>query len=198
MRARAILLALCFAARLRAGQRLEVTLCNLGNFSASLAADAKKVVAYVFSTMNIAVVWVGCEPSDGGKREDWRPPFTIRLLADGGPKYPGGLSLAAMGRAYVGPSGAGYLADVYKPALKSLAERTRTEEGQLLGYTIVHELGHLLIGPGHRPGGIMSASWGDKETFKIGKNWLVFDPKDRVRIRERLAQMEGGSSLLRR
>jgi hypothetical protein len=173
---------------------MEVKLCNLGNFSASLVADAKKEVAYVFSTVDVAVVWVGCEPSDGAKREDWRRPFTIRLLADGGPKYSGGLSLAAMGRAYVGSSGAGYLADVYKPAIESLAERTRTREGQLLGYTIVHELGHLLIGPGHRPGGIMSARWGDKETFKISKNWLAFDSKDRIGIRERLAQMEGGSS----
>jgi Zn-dependent peptidase ImmA (M78 family) len=69
-------------------------------------------------------------------------------------------SLDAMGRAYLAENGEGYLADAYFEAIRKLAARHDADADALLGFVIAHELGHLILGEGHVPDGVMQAQWG--------------------------------------
>ena len=44
---------------------------------------------------------------------------------------------------------------------------------------MVHELGHLLIGAGHRPTGIMRAAWSKGELEAIRQRHLKFNDNER-------------------
>ena len=57
---------------------------------------------------------------------------------------------------------------------------------QLLGCTIAHELGHLLIGAGHRPNGLMRASWSKEELRDLSRRHLKFNSWERAAILHKL------------
>jgi len=85
------------------------------------------------------------------------------------------VSLEAMGRAFMDNAGAGFMADAYCGAIRDLtAQFPLTTSSQLLGYVITHELGHLLIGAGHRHSGIMRASYGKAELDALNHRSLRF------------------------
>ena len=65
-------------------------------------------------------------------------------------------------------------------------------QDQLLGYVIAHELGHLLIGAGHRPNGIMRASWGKNELDALNRRHLKFNDWERNAI---LHKLEAGRTV---
>lgn len=182
-----LLLVVVFSvARVSAGERMGVAICNRANLPQYLVAQAETEASFVFRSIDIDVLWSDCEALATRNRADGMPWFAIRLRSDSVPNYGGELSLHAMGRAFVSTAGEGFLADVYYPAVKTLSESSQASPGSLLGYTIAHELGHLLLGPGHRPGGVMCARWNAKEADAIAKRWLTFDRRDRVRMRSRL------------
>lgn len=55
---------------------------------------------------------------------------------------------------------AGTLATIYQDRVQRLARAAGVDEGQLLGRTIAHEVGHLLLGTSsHPPTGLMRARW---------------------------------------
>jgi hypothetical protein len=50
-----------------------------------------------------------------------------------------------------------------------LGGRDQLDPAVLLGHVIAHELGHLLLDPGHVPTGIMPTSWGARDMEAIGQ-----------------------------
>src|SRR6185295_6133591 len=61
-------------------------------------------------------------------------------------------------------------------------------QGLLTGEIIVHELGHILLGPGsHSAVGIMSAVWGDEELRQASDGALLFTSSQSEKIRVKLA-----------
>jgi hypothetical protein len=191
MRGMAALFVMVCSATLNANERMAVTICDLAGLPHYLIKDAERELSFVFKSMDIDVQFPGCEVVSED-REAW---FVIRLRKDGAPYYANELSLHTMGRAFVSGSGKGYegyIADIYSPAVKAMSQQTGTDEGRLLGWTIAHELGHLLLGPGHSLTGIMTGQWGDKEMAAIAKRWLGFHEEERSRIRERLREITQG------
>ena len=180
------LLVMFFVAKLDASGRMEVSICNLGNLPEYLVERAETEASYVFQSMDVEVVWLGCLSLSEGDRTAGTPRFIIRLRTDFTPTTAGSLSLHAMGLAFVSPSREGYLADVYYRSIQALSKRSQAEESWLIGCTMAHELGHLLLGPGHRVGGIMTARWGERETLAIAQRSLGFDREDRLRIQSKL------------
>jgi hypothetical protein len=58
----------------------------------------------------------------------------------------------------------------------------------VLGHVIVHEIGHLLLGPkAHSLTGIMSCPWSKEQIKQIATTHLLFTEKQAVLIRDRLA-----------
>jgi hypothetical protein len=99
------------------------------------------------------------------------------------PKTVGPLSLDAMGKAWVPAGGAGDKADAYVRPVEDVADGQNLDAAVLLGYVIAHELGHLLIGPGHSADGVMRARWGRNEFQALRQRWLRFNRTDAERIR---------------
>jgi len=88
-----------------------------------------------------------------------RPDYIVRLQLGGKIAKPGRVSLEAMGRVLMDSQEYGFMVDTNFGAINDLTLRyLLAGSDQVLGYVITHELGHLLIGTGHRPNGIMRAA----------------------------------------
>jgi hypothetical protein len=73
---------------------------------------------------------------------------------------------------------------IYPDRIRGLAARTRRSAGVLLGRVIAHEMGHLLLLPGHSPTGIMAEGMDNKPTSP----WAQFTPDQARLIRAALAE----------
>lgn len=51
---------------------------------------------------------------------------------------------------------------------------------------MAHELGHLILGPGHSIDGVMRATWRRKQLDALDKRWLKFTEEDAARLRHGL------------
>ena len=181
-----LLLAILSAGTLSAGETINVSVCNLGNLPESVVAGAKAETEVVFWSAEIRIEWKRCDEfqASGTAGVPW---FIVRLRNDKPPKSAGNSSLDAMGKAYLEKeNGAGYLADAYFQAVQELAEQYQTDPDELLGCVIAHELGHLLLGPGHVPGGVMQAHWSGHELDALRQRRLKFNPVQREHIQKEL------------
>ena len=162
---------------------MKVAICNLSQVPAPVVEHAKAEVSYVFRTMDVEIQWLECDQTVGARDEQARPDFIVRVQVGGRTAMAGPVFLDAMGRAFMDETGYGYMVDTYYGAISDLTRRFPVAgSDQLLGYTIVHELGHLLIGAGHRPEGIMRPSWSKAELEALNHRSLRFSSWERATI----------------
>jgi hypothetical protein len=93
-----------------------------------------------------------------------------------------------LGDAYVDTEGhAGVLATVFADRVQAVALRTRRNVAVLLGRTVAHEVGHVLMGTAqHATRGLMRARWLDNELHRnVEGDWL-FSTEEGVRMRDRI------------
>src|SRR4029434_6614158 len=77
----------------------------------------------------------------------------------------------------------GAMATVFHDQVHAVARRTGVDLSELLGRTLAHEIGHLVLrAPGHSTTGLMRAVWTDAElTMNRRDDWL-FAQSDRDRL----------------
>jgi hypothetical protein len=166
-----------------AAERMEVLVCNGARVPAYVLTAAEAEAGFVFQQADIDVKWSDCQ--SGLSRPHDSPWFVIRLRADRVQYSASDLALHAMGRAFMA-DGEGYIADVYYRPVKVMSENSQASMSSLIGYTMAHEIGHLLLGPGHRAHGIMRATWGEDELRAISQRFLGFDKAEQIRLHEGL------------
>jgi hypothetical protein len=190
MRATLLMMTLCSAQLLSASQEMSVTLCDQGGVGESVVAAAKAETELVYGSADVRIVWHDCDdlPASPHARNRW---FIIRLRGGKPPVKVGASSLDAMGKSFVVDASGGNMADAYYLAVQSFAAQHHTEPGVLLGFVIAHELGHLLLGPGHTPDGVMQAVWGDKQSEALRQRWLKFSKESTRRIKLALQSRTG-------
>ncbi len=176
-------------------EQLSVSVCDLGGVRQSLIARAETETAWVFRSAHVAIVWTDCADTPTPGKERTRYDFAIRLRTDIAPRSAGTLSLEEMGRAFVSDESTGYLADAYLLPIQGTAERYQADAGALLGFVIAHELGHLILGPGHTSDGIMRARWDSREVRALQKRWLRFNSSQASSIRSFLARSGSRSTV---
>jgi hypothetical protein len=177
------LITLCAAGILAHGEQMSVSLCDVGGVRQPIIARARAETELVFRSAKVEVAWVDCDDTRPPVTQGRAPVFVIRLRTDITPLAAKSVSLEEMGRAFVSDDSAGYLADAYVPAVQAVAERYQADAGMLLGFVIAHELGHLILGPGHTPDGIMCARWEGKEVRALRQRWLRFNRTQALSIR---------------
>ena len=165
-----------------AAQSLSVSVCNLGDMPESDLRRAESEATAVFRSAGVEILWRGCDDSPAPGEHS----ITIRLRNDKPPVTTGSMSLDAMGRAFLGDNGHGYLADTYYQAVSDLAGRHQADAAVLLGFVIAHEIGHLLLGPGHVSDGVMRTGWNVSELQALRQRWLRFNQAESARIRQAL------------
>jgi len=180
-----LMTALCSVQLLTAGQPMNVAVCNPGGVSGSVIASARAETELVYRSAGVQIVWHECEafPPPAGQAHD--PWFVIRLRTDKPPLKVGASSLDVMGKAFVEDAG-GYMADAYLQAIQATSELRHGDSGVLLGFVMAHELGHLLLGAGHTPDGVMQAAWGQRQMDALRQRWLKFTEECATRIQRAL------------
>jgi hypothetical protein len=170
------LLLLVLSALVAAAQDMNICVLNRDKLPEHTVERATTETEFVFAAAGIGISWTGCDDSTGGRT------LFVRLRGGKPPKTAGPASLEAMGAAIVSRKGDGYLVDAYFRAVQALATRYETDADRLLGYVIAHELGHILLGAGHTPDGIMGPIWTTKEVNGLRHRWLRFDEGQRKRM----------------
>lgn len=86
------------------------------------------------------------------------------------------------------------MADVYCGAIRELTLLYPVAGAdQLMGYTMAHELGHLLIGAGHRPNELMPAALSKKELDALNHRHLKFNEAEQAAILHKLQSRAAGA-----
>ena len=163
--------------------------------STHLRGDALRLALGVaeatFSAAGIQVVWTVCEPG-----ECLTPPAPterlVRLvrLHRGQPHHQ-----RCLGDALIdSQQQSGGLATVYVDQVLDVARRLDIDRGTLLGHTIAHEIGHLLLGSiTHGASGLMREVWSRKEMQEgRGDDWALL-PFEAAAIRLRLTNSRSTS-----
>jgi hypothetical protein len=170
-----------------AGERMTVAVCNVGELPAQAIEHAEAEAAYVFQSMGVEIQWTNCGAEVDAADARMRPDCIVRVRVGGHLPKAGDTSLEAMGRAFMNVDGVGNMADVYYGAIRELTLLDPVAGAdQVMGYTMAHELGHLLIGAGHRPNGIMRAALSKKELDAINRRHLKFNEEEQAAILHKL------------
>jgi hypothetical protein len=180
-----LMTALCSMELLTAGQHMNVAVCNLDGVGEAVISRAKAETELVYRSAGVTIVWRECATFPTPAELERDPWFIVRLRTGKPPLTVGPASLDVMGKAFVEDQG-GYMADAYFQAIQATSELHRGDSGVLLGFVMAHELGHLLLGPGHAPDGVMQAAWGQKQWDALRQRWLRFTEEGAGRVRRAL------------
>lgn len=161
---------------------LNVSLCNYAGVGRHSIAQARREAEIIFAAAGVSLVWQDCADFESVRIPAGERWFVVRLLADGSHWQPGPLSLDTMGRAFVDDNRKGAISDAYMHSIAGFANWFGDDQGSVLGFVVAHELGHLLLGPGHSAEGLMRPAWGEKEFQALRKRWLRFSKSDARRV----------------
>ncbi len=147
MKRNLLISALCSTVAAFAGEHMTVAVCNVGELPAQVIERAEAEAAYVFQSMGVEIRWTGCGAEVDAADARVRPDFIVRVRIGGHLPKAGDTSLEAMGRAFMNVDGTG------QHGRRLLRRNPRTDllcpiagADQVMGYTMAHKLGHLLIG----------------------------------------------------
>jgi hypothetical protein len=141
----------------------------------------------VLGEAGVWVNWLDCGTPDHWRTElgcsDLTFPthLSVRLVAAGR-----GVSEDTFGQSFLNESGEGNYAYVYAAQVHSSKALNVVKEGDLLGYVIAHEMGHLLLGrDSHAAAGVMRARWEGAELRQAAHGQLSFTRVESERMRTR-------------
>jgi len=166
---------------------LTVSIFNDAGVPAAVLQQAESRARGVLSDAGVSLTWLDC-----GVPGHWRAElgcqaiafpthFSVRLVA--GRKA---VSDDTFGQSYLNKRGEGSYANVYVTPLSSAKALSLIKEGDLLGYVVAHELGHLLLGKeSHSAGGLMRARWEVAELQEGSRGNLLFSRGEAEKIRSR-------------
>jgi tetratricopeptide (TPR) repeat protein len=159
--------------------------------STSIAADAQRasldVATAIFAAASIQIVWkicgeVACETPLSATE------LAVRMaqLSNGDDRGD-----HQLGEALIDPQKrTGVLATVYVNRTLKLARALKINHQILLGHTVAHEIGHLLLATNsHAASGLMREFWLRDELRRTRRDDWDFDPFDAAAILERLRQI---------
>ena len=173
-------------------QTLKITarVFNQAHVPQSVLVSAEKEAAYALGTAAVEALWVNCDrpgPCDEAVSPD---EFEILVRETALPNFPNEGGVEAMGRCLLPRDQPGYYALAYYNEIRDFAKGTSgISTGEILGYVIAHEIGHLLLGADHQDGTIMQSRWGKVELEMIATRQLRFNRSQRAeRKNARMAQ----------
>jgi hypothetical protein len=167
--------------------RLKVSVFNDAMVAQPVLKAAQERAEAVLREAGISLTWLDC-----GTPGRWRPELGCRDLA-----FPTHLSVRLVagrrgvsedtfGQSYLNERGEGNYANVYVAQLSSCKALDLINEGELLGYVVVHELGHLLLGKdSHSSVGLMRAKWEVEELRRAARGNLSFTKSETERMQAR-------------
>ena len=173
---------------------LILSVFNDASVPAEILAHGEAQAAHILAQTGIQVGWLNCAAGGSHIPDQFEQPSPCSRI--GYPSHlsvrivPAGRSLreGIFGEAYTDGEGKGAYIKVYCAHLAEPNAHLPLGEGELLGYVIAHEVGHLLLGTdSHSHQGIMQGRWGNPQLREAGKGHLQFTPSQAALMREHLA-----------
>jgi len=180
--------------------RLTVSVFNDAQVPQSVLDVAETRAQAVFEKAGVSLTWLDC-----GTPGNWHTELGCLDVA-----FPSHLSVRLVtgkqtssgdvfGQSFLNEQGEGNYANVYMTPLSSAKALDVIREGDLLGYVVVHELGHLLLGKSsHSVEGLMRARWEVWDLREAARGNLLFTSSETERMRVRyfsaIARTEGRSA----
>ena len=160
-----------------ANLRITIWVVNSTVVPVKTLAKAENIAGQIFSHAGIAVIYVDCAAADLQLEVLTRRP--VKLHSD------------MTGFAVLTPAwrdGASY-AGVFYPMVEAAAKSQEVEASYILGVTMAHEIGHLLLGAtSHTAKGVMSPRLRPEQLRMAARGELLFTPEQAVRIRSEVAR----------
>jgi hypothetical protein len=158
-------------------------LANQADVSSDIVGDATQEVIRIYAQIGVRVIWeehmTDC-PKD--------PLVIIIPRITGESVGPAG----TLGLAVRGANSSGRVAYVFYDRVQPLAEKHRMSDASLLGVTIAHEIGHLLLPYGsHSATGLMRGEWDNQQFLLARAKVLRFTPQQAELIRAHLMDTQG-------
>ena len=166
---------------------VTVSVFNDARVPSFVLEAARQRAQAVFQKAGISLTWLDCgEPgnwhSDRGCLGVAFPEHLSVRLVEGRKA----VSADIYGQSYLNEKGEGNYASVFAVALASSKALCLVKEGDLLGYVVVHELGHLLLGQdSHSTQGLMRARWEVSELHEARLGTLRFTAGEAQLMRSR-------------
>ncbi len=173
------LLAMFLSAEVFAAPALTVRVVNLANLNSHDLTAALEATTALYAEAGISVNWVVCGPCDTPltRRELWLRVASSPLTAG-----------TTLGDAALNPrTGTGIVATIYADRVERASRESGARVERLLGLTIAHELGHLLIGSvKHDHTGIMRSGWSTADLRSAQR--FAFTQREGFELRAGLSQ----------
>ena len=179
----------------RGGLKITLRMYNYGVARSTLVQAEGKATA-ILNQVGLEVSWVDCPATPAEFRSYpgcqallGTTDFAVKILtADEAERFPS--HHEALGRALPCPGGqAGCSAYIFYRNVLEVAGDGVADKSQVLGHAMVHEIGHLLLGPNsHTASGIMRGRWNKQDLETIAKGHLEFSEQQSEHIREEILE----------
>jgi hypothetical protein len=162
-----------------------------GQLRSEEVREASQTLGQILAKASVCVNWAYCnvsamEPCTGDVR---CPTVILHIISQ--PRR----GTRHMTRSSIGMTRIGRVthATVFTDRTHAVAQQFGLPHGLLLGYTIAHEVGHLLLDQaGHSASGVMRAQWSRGDYEAMLRRWLTFAPAELRRIRRILTVQSSG------
>jgi len=181
------------------GLGVTVQIYNWASVAPQILTAAEDETTRIFRETGVAVLWLNCPLSIPEAEANPiciepcpRSRFAVRINSE----MPPGLAKTSLGAAL---SESGIYATIYYSRVDEYAKEGIANHSQILGHTMAHEMGHLLLGPmPHARVGIMRGEWTAEDLQSITMGSFLFSPHQSVLIRQAaMGRMEARGRLRR-
>jgi len=167
-----------------------VLVYNYAAVPGSKLADAEAFAGRSFRAAGIDLTWVDCATSQDDtdrfracEQADRSRRLFLRIVPE---RMAGGISRSGQSEDTLGIALVSHAFVLYE-RVQQIASEWRIPEYVILGRTIAHELGHLLLGENsHTARGLMRSHF-DLRDLPLESAQFLFEPKQAARLREILA-----------
>lgn len=171
---------------------LTLSIFKDASVPAEVLSQAESRAARILFQAGIPVEWLNCQSGGSHVPDQFDQPSPCSSIA-----YPSHLSVRILssgklprqdifGEAFANNEGKGTHINIYYGYLQSSLHKVLAE-GELLGYVIAHEVGHLLLGTdSHDREGIMQARWEEAQLRDAARGNLQFTPQEAALMRKAL------------
>jgi hypothetical protein len=161
--------------RIEPNRQITVRIYDYAQVPRQVLEGAKREATSVLRKTGIETVWLDCYVNGHEN------PACDRFLS--------ALRHNTCGTAVLPKNGGGGThATVFYDGLEKVAKGQRVRQRLILGHTLAHEMGHLLLGSTrHSRQGIMRAVLSSKDWHLAGMGWLVFTPRQARRLRAQVS-----------
>lgn len=160
---------------------ITVRIYDRSNFSRDDMDRALRELQSIYRSAGIKALIRNCPLPDSCAEEFGVNEVGVRLLSSLSLARPRELAVALLAR------GAN-LSTVYGPAVVEAANRASARTGCVLGYTIAHEVAHLLGLP-HSRAGVMGAGWADPDYRAMDEGRIFFTRFEAAAMRSQLVNI---------